>query len=209
MSLTSKLLAIVTAAILLVFAVPNFIGAFWMAIGGETVFALSEGETATPEQIEEAIETRHAALAIAPRAKSSADLALLYLKRGQTAENYQLAIDALEDSLEMEPLSAYRWLTLSAVLAGFPERQTEAAEAWRTSRALSVHDSLLWHQRIAVGIQLYQGLTPADQAALVEDAEMAYRRNRNGFRHFARQYDLLEWAKFLLNDPEKTAFLSR
>ena len=120
MSLASKLLVIFTTAILLVFGVPNFLAALWAAVGEETIHAMSNGKTATPEQIEDAIEFHHAALTIAPRAKTSADLAYLYMARDQSPESYQVALDALEESVKLEPVSAYRWLTLSAALATFP-----------------------------------------------------------------------------------------
>lgn len=209
MSLTSKLLAITMAAILLLFGIPNFLAAVWMAVGGETINGMIEGAATTPQQIEEAIETRHAALSLAPRAKASADLAYLYQTKGPTVENYQLAIAALEESLRQEPVSAYRWLALSSLFASFPDKQEQAITAWRTSRALSVYDHLLWHQRIAVGVRLYEYFSEEDQAALTEDMELAYRYNRFQFRQFAKQRNLLEWTKFLLKDPEKTAFLSR
>ncbi len=209
MPLTTKILGIIVAATLLVFGIPKLISETWLIVGEATMQKIARGERPSTEEIEIAIETRKAALAIGPDAGASADLALLYVINGITAESATLAIAELEKSLEAEPISAHSWLLLSNILVNIPAKRAEAVQAWRNSRALSEFDRLMWLERIAVGVPMYSDFTEEDRTALKADMEMAYRSNRGGFRSYMKARNMLEWAKFLLDDPEKTEFLSR
>lgn len=204
----AKALLLAIAAILILVGVPNLIAATWMAIGQPVYDDLESGKPVSQEDFNLLIESREAAIALTDDAEAYADLAVAHYVRGELPGKFEKAIEASRLSLERKPIDAFTWQNLALISLYVPDGREEALTAWRASYALGKYSPDLYHVRFLIGTVLYRDLTPEDRELLMGDVNGAYARDRGAFRHYARDNNLLEWAKFLLRDPEKTKFLT-
>lgn len=204
----AKALLLAVAAILILVGVPNLIAATWMAIGQPIYDDLESGKPISQEDFNLLIESREAAIALTDNADAYADLAVAHYVRGELPGKFEKAIEASWLSLERKPVDAFTWQNLALISLYVPDRKEEAIQAWRASYALGKYSPDLYHVRFLIGTVLYRDLTPEDRELLRGDANRAYVKNRFAFRQYARENNLLEWAKFLLRDPKKTEYLT-
>lgn len=204
----AKIILAVASGLLLFLGTPRFLAAIWMAIGQPTYNDLENGKPVSQEEFDLLIESRSSAIALTDDADAFADLAVAHYVRGELPGKFQKAIEASLQSLERKPVDAFAWQNLALISLYVPERREEAIKAWRVSYSLGNYSPDLYHVRFFIGTVLYRDLSPEDRELLREDANRAYALNRGRFRQYARDNNLLEWAKFLLRDPEKTAYLT-
>lgn len=207
--MVSRIAMIAAAALLIGFGAPNFLAATWMAIGNPAYQDLRTGELSSGDDIDLVIESREAAVALTGHALAAAQLATAYVQRDTSPESIESAVQSTKRSLAVQPVAPYTWLRLASYLSTQPGKYMEALEAWRTSRTLAPYDTFIEHTRLHVGILLFRYMSEEDRENLMADINRSYEWNRGALRSFARNNNILEWAKFLLRDPEKTAFLSR
>lgn len=204
-----NLLLIISALMLISTGVPQLVGAVWMAAGGPIWTDYRDGREVSETDFATLEETRLNAIKFSDDNEAREQLAYLYARQGFTAENTQKAIAVLESALANDPLDASDWNFLVRVYLQDPTRHSDAIAAWKTSRRLAPNQTNLINERAANAIYLFQLLNAEDRVLAQSDVELAYMRDRAGFRRYMRRGQLLEWAKLLLNDPEKTAYLNR
>lgn len=201
---------LVAAALLLITAgVPQLFGAVWMAAGDPIWADYREGREVSAAELADLEQTRQNAIQFSDDNEAREQLAYLYSRGGFTAETIQRSIAVLEEAVAKDPLDASDWGFLVKLYLQDPSRHPDAIAAWKTSRRLAPNKQNLLNDRAANAIYLFRILDAEDRALARADLELAYRRQRSSFRRYMVRNQLIEWAKLILNDPVKTAFLNR
>ncbi len=204
----TKIILALASGLLLILGVPRFLAAIWMAVGVPFYDDIVNRRPVEPADIDLLMESREAAFSLSGEPKALAELGTIYSTTSQTPESIALAIETTKQALALNPVDSFTWHRLAVLLAGTPDGAEEALTAWRTSHGLAPYEPPLYNQQFHIGVFLYRNMTEEDRGILREYANRAYARSRGGFRKYARDNDLLEWAKFVLRDPKKTAYLS-
>lgn len=203
-----KFLMLASSLLLIGVGVPQLIASISMAAGDPIWQDFREGQNLSEEAITELEQSRLNAIKYSADNEAREQLAYLYLRQGFSEENTKRAIDVLEEAVAIDPLDSSDWALLTKLYLETPGRRPEAIAAWKASRKLAPNKANLLNDRAANAIYLFRFLNEDDRELAKTDLEIAYRKNRSSFRRFMARTNLLEWAKLILNDPEKTAFLN-
>ena len=209
MQKTLNFLLIASALMLIATGVPQLFGAVWMAAGDPIWADYRDRKEVSAAEFEELEQTRLNAIKFSDDNEAREQLAYLYSRGGFTAEAIQSSIAVLEEAVAKDPLDASDWSFLVKLYLQDTSRHPDAIAAWKTSRRLAPNKLNLLNDRAANAIYLFRILDAEDRALARADVELAYRRQRSSFRRYMARNQLIEWAKLILNDPAKTAFLNR
>lgn len=202
-----SILFLASALLLIGVGVPQLIASIWMAAGDPIWQDYRDGKNPSEDAFSELEQTRLNALQYSDDNEAREQLAYLYVRQGFTDEATQRAMEMLEAAVAKDPLDSSDWALLTKLYLRDSERLPDAIAAWKASRRLAPNKRNLLNDRAANAIYLFAALSVEDREMAKSDLEVAYRRDPRGFRDFMARNKLLEWAKLILNDPAKTAFL--
>lgn len=213
-----RIFILLSCFILLYFGVPRFMAELMLVPGTPIMERLKWGEAVADHELDIIQESREQAISFVDHPGAYSDLGAVLLLRSSRSTDpeekkaYALkAIEKIEKTLLLSHLNSFAWLRLSnaRLTLGGDENRQKALEAWRRSVETANFEPNLLIARLHTGITFYDLMTETDKKTLRAQADITFDWNKRKFRAYSRQHHLIDWAVFLLADPDKKAYVSK